>query len=109
MPENFWYDIFQASTQARNHGGRRGAMSPLEKILTPLERCVGRSLKILDIVQKTWAPLGKLFAPYEVPSWLRACFSMICFDKLANDVKFLGNKVNNKIISRNVRISKQNF
>ena len=73
MPENFWYDIFQASTQARNHGGRRGAMSPLEKILTPLERCVGRSLKILDIVQKIWASLGKFFASHGVLSCLRAC------------------------------------
>jgi len=27
----------------------------------------------LDIVQKIWAPLGKLFAPPGVPSWLRAC------------------------------------
>jgi len=36
----------------------------------PLEECVGHSLKILDIVQKIWAPLGKLFAPPGVPSWL---------------------------------------
>jgi len=26
----------------------------------------------LDIVQKIWAPLGKLFAPPGVPRWLRA-------------------------------------
>jgi len=26
----------------------------------------------LDIVQKTWAPHGKVFAPPGVPSWLRA-------------------------------------
>jgi len=26
----------------------------------------------LDIVQKIWAPLGKLFAPPGVPSWLRS-------------------------------------
>jgi len=25
----------------------------------------------LDVVQKIWAPLGKLFAPHGVPSWLR--------------------------------------
>jgi len=25
----------------------------------------------LDIDQKIWAPLGKLFAPPGVPSWLR--------------------------------------
>jgi len=28
----------------------------------------------LDIVQKIWALLGKLFAPPGVPSWLRAWF-----------------------------------
>ena len=38
----------------------------------PLEKCVGHRLKLLDIVQKIWAPLGKLFAPPGVPSWLRA-------------------------------------
>jgi len=27
----------------------------------------------LDTVQKIWAPLGKLFAPPGVTSWLRAC------------------------------------
>jgi len=38
----------------------------------PLEKCVGYSLKILDIVQKMWAPSRKLFAPPGSPSWLRA-------------------------------------
>jgi len=38
--------------QARNQGGTK----------PPLEKCVGHSLKILDIVQKIWVPLGKLFA-----------------------------------------------
>jgi len=28
---------------------------------------------VLDIVQKIWALLGKLFAPPGVTSWLRAC------------------------------------
>jgi len=32
-----------------------------------VEKCVGHSLKI-------WAPPRKLFAPSDVPSWLRACF-----------------------------------
>jgi len=31
---------------------------------------------VLDIVQTLWAPLGKLFAPPAVPSWLRACISV---------------------------------
>jgi len=33
-------------------------------------------LKLLDIVQKIWAPLRKLFAPPGVPSWLRACLTL---------------------------------
>jgi len=52
----------------------RGAKPPLENFSPPLEKCVGHSFKILDIVQKIWAPLGKLFDPPGVPSWLRACF-----------------------------------
>jgi len=47
--------------------------APHKKILTPLEKCVGHSLKILDIIPKIWALLGKLFTPPGVPSWLRAC------------------------------------
>ena len=30
---------------------------------SPLEKCVGHGLKLLDTVQKIWAPLRKLFAP----------------------------------------------
>ena len=56
--------------QARNQGGA-GGRSPPRKFSPHLEKCVGHSLKILDIVQKIWAPLGKLFAPPGVPSWLR--------------------------------------
>ena len=43
-----------------------------KKFSPPLEKCVGHSLKILGIVQKILAPLGKLFAPPGVPSWLLA-------------------------------------
>jgi len=50
--------------------------APLEKVSPPLEKCVGYSLKILDIVQKIWAPLRKLFTPPGVPSWLRACLKL---------------------------------
>jgi len=46
---------------------------PPTKLFAPLEKCVGHNLKTFDIVQKFWAPLGKLFAPPGVPNWLRAC------------------------------------
>jgi len=49
-----------------------GGEPPLGNFSPPLEKCVGHNLKILDIFQKVWAPLGKLFAPPGVPSWLRA-------------------------------------
>jgi len=45
-----------------------GSEAPLENSSHPREKCVGYSLKILDIVQKIWAPLRKLFAPPTVPS-----------------------------------------
>jgi len=41
----------------------RGAKPTLEKYSPPLEKCVGHSLKLLDIVSKIWVPLRKLFAP----------------------------------------------
>ena len=53
-------------------GGAVGAKPHPENFSPPLEKCVGHSLKILDIVQEMWAPLGKLFIPPAVPSWLRA-------------------------------------
>jgi len=52
--------------------GRTGGEALPRKFFSPLEKCVGHNLKTLDIIQKTWAPLGKLFAPAGVPSWLRA-------------------------------------
>ena len=51
----------------------RGPKPPLEKFSPLLEECVAHGLKILDIVQKIWTPLGKLFAPPGVLRWLRAC------------------------------------
>jgi len=45
----------------------------------PLEKCVGHNLKISDIVKRFWAPLGTLFAPPGVPSWLRACVNCTIF------------------------------
>ena len=40
--------------QARNPGEQE-ASTPLEKFSHSLEKCVGHSLKLLDIVQKIWA------------------------------------------------------
>jgi len=36
---------------------------PTIKMFAPMEECVGHSFKILDVIQKIWAPHGKLFAP----------------------------------------------
>jgi len=58
-----------SSTQTRNQGGK----PHLEKFSPSLEKCVGHGLKLLDIVQKNWAPLRKPFDLPGVPSWLRAC------------------------------------
>ena len=55
-------------TQARNQGG--GEVP--RKFLPPLEKWSEHNLNILGMVQKIWAPLGKLFAPPGVLSWLRA-------------------------------------
>jgi len=49
----------KSTAQARNH---EGAKPPLEKFSSSLEKYVEHSLKLLDIAQKIWAPLGKLFA-----------------------------------------------
>ena len=64
-------DTTQLGGTAQTHN-QGGAKPPLEHFSPPLEKCVGYSLKLLDIVQKIWAPLRKLFAPPGVPSWLRA-------------------------------------
>jgi len=48
--------------------GTRGVKPPpLENFLPLLKKCIGYSLKILDIFQKIWAPLRKLFVPPGVP------------------------------------------
>jgi len=55
--------------------GRRG-WSPPAKFFAPLEKCVVHSWKLLDIFEKTWAPVRKLFANPGVSSWLRACWRL---------------------------------
>jgi len=52
--------------------GDAGGEGPT-RFSSPPEKCVGHRLKLLDIVQKLWAPPRKLLAPPGVPSWLRAC------------------------------------
>ena len=66
---NFFFQEDQTEPQASN---QRGRSSP-RKCFAPLEKCTGYNLRILSVVQKIWAPLGKFFAPPGVPSWLRAC------------------------------------
>jgi len=61
-----------------------GASFPVKFFSPPLKKCAGRSLKLLDVVHKMWAPLRKLFAPPGVPSWLRACSEV----KLCNLYQF---------------------
>jgi len=56
--------------------GRTGRIPP-KNCFAPLEKCVGHSLKLLDIVSKIWAPLRTLFASPSVPSWLRAWWSQV--------------------------------
>jgi len=63
----------QLNDEALRNVGRpitRGEKPPLEIFLP--EKCVRHRSKLLNIVQKIWAPLGKLFAPPGVPSWLWA-------------------------------------
>jgi len=62
MGSSSWNNHREARSVAR--GDARGAN---------LSKCVGQNLKLLDIVQKTRAPLRKLFASPGVPSCLRAC------------------------------------
>jgi len=56
------FEKLNPCSQARNQGGS------LYKIIHPLEKCVGHSLKLLDIVQKMCTPLRKTFAPPRVQS-----------------------------------------
>ena len=74
-PQATWADAAK-TLQARNLGRARGEKPPLENFSTTWKN-------VLDIVQKIWAPLSKLFAPPGVPSWLRAWGITICFSIIA--------------------------
>jgi len=67
----WWGKLVSCIVHALVRTVTRGGESPLEKFST-LEKCVGHSVKLFNIFKKIWAPLGKLFAPPGVPSWLRA-------------------------------------
>jgi len=61
--KNYW-------TQARNQG--KGGEAYTANLFAPLEKSVWHGWKLLDKVWKILAPLRKLFATPDVPSWLRA-------------------------------------
>jgi len=72
--ERFWLnspDTDKASEQKCSE-----LMIIYRKIFDPLEKCIGHRLKLLDIVQKIWAPLRTVLAPLNDPSWLPACTEM---------------------------------
>ena len=68
-------DLASVARPIQDRPVTRGAKPPLEKFSPHLEKCVGHNLKILDIVQKIWVSIGKLFVPPGVPSWLGALFN----------------------------------
>jgi len=57
----------------------RKFFAPLEEnfFFRPPGKMYWTSIKLLDEVQKIWAPLRKLFTPPSGPSWLRACISLL--------------------------------
>jgi len=50
----------------------RGGEDPCKIFRPLLEKCVGHSLKLLEVIKKNWTPLRNLLGPPGVPSWLRA-------------------------------------
>jgi len=50
---------------------------------------MGHRLELLDIVQKIYAPLKKLFAPPGDPSWLRACQLLAVMNTIFSCASFL--------------------
>jgi len=63
--------------QARKQGDARG-VTPPRKISPTLEKCVGYSLKLLDIVQKIWAP-QKTLCPYWCPTLVTGLLPCVSF------------------------------
>jgi len=56
-----WFFVMYRSPQARN---QEGAKPPLEKYSSPQEKCVGRILKLLDIVLKNVSLLESFSPPW---------------------------------------------
>jgi len=53
--------------------GDRPVTRGAQKIFRPSGRMCWTQFKNIGHSSKSWAPLRKLFAPLDVPSWLRAC------------------------------------
>jgi len=66
-----WLKACLGGSKNRNQGVA-GVIRLPTNFFTSLENCVGHTLKLLDIVQKIWATLRKLFPPPGFLSWLRA-------------------------------------
>jgi len=66
------------STRPVTRGAQRGE-APLESFSPPLEKFVGYILKLLDIVEKIWAPLGKLFGLSWCPKLVTGLGSTLSF------------------------------
>jgi len=64
--------VFEKRNSNETRPVTMGCESAPRKLFALLEKCLGHSLKLLDSVQKIWAPLEKHFAPPGVPSWLWA-------------------------------------
>jgi len=82
------YDFNDGLILGRGHGGTAIYWSKNSKA-SSFSNCDGSTSRpvtkknlrppwknVLDIVQKMWAPLGKLFAFPGVPSWLRAWIAL---------------------------------
>jgi len=68
-------------------GGRRGAS--LHNFSSFPEKCVGHSLKLLDIVQQLWAPLRKLFTHLVAHKLVTGLLVIVCIVVTLNPISFI--------------------